>query len=154
MIDMTRRGFFGEGLEAVLLLAFSNFEGKSLKDLTDDERIHLATEMNQHLVHLNAKVGIGLPNSNPKDANTKKFDEYLEGIWSEYVLGAGHPYPLKYDPKNKTFVDNGDIMIFYVPLWVRNDIKEQGIQFTDYPEQKEGIPRTKEQVQTILKYYI
>ena len=153
MKSTTRRGFLVGGLELTLAPILLKFEGKSLKGMDEQERINLATEMNRHLVLQNAKVGIGLSNYNPKDDNTKKFDEYLEGIWSEYVLGAGHP--LEYDPKTKkTSVRDGEIMIFYVPLWVRNDIKEQGIQFTDYPEQKDGIPRTKEQVEDLLKYYI
>ena len=124
-----------------------------MRDLTETERIGFAQELNRHLAKLNAKVGIALPNYNPTEPNTKKFDEYLENIWSEFLLGVGHP--LGYNPEiRRTYLLDDKNTIWYVPVWVRNDMKGYGIQFEDYPAQRDGKPRTQEEVEELLGYYI
>ena len=152
MEDTSRRGFLVGGLEAALTSALLKIDGKGLRDLTETDRVKLAQELNGHVTKLNAKVGVAIPNSNPGDPNVKKFDEYLENILSEYLLGVGHP--LGYNPDTKkTYILDYQTRIWYVPVWVRNEMKEQGIQFTDYPDQKGGKPRTQEGVEELLKYY-
>ena len=64
-------------------------------------------------------------------------------------------HPLGYNPETRrTYILDHETRIWYVPLSVRNEMKERGIHFEDYPAQREDKPRTQEEVEELLRYYV
>ncbi|MBI2172592.1 MAG: hypothetical protein HYT73_00075 [Candidatus Aenigmarchaeota archaeon] len=43
--------------------------------------------------------------------------------------------------------------VFLTPLYVRNEMRQRGIEFEDYPDQRDGNPRSPEEVEMIMPYY-